>query len=71
MTLFIPCMQICDERTALREMLERYMNAYPAFRMKPIGAPGSQARDEQERLMALEDSARALLTPSPTYGSER
>lgn len=39
-------------------VLRRYMSAYPAFRIKPIGAPGSQARIEQENLMALEDAAR-------------
>ena len=46
---------------AMAAVLERYMNMYPAFRIKPEGAPGSQVRDEQERKMALEDAARALL----------
>lgn len=45
----------------LRHVLERYMAAYPAFRMKPVGAPGSEKRAEQENLMALEDAARAAI----------
>lgn len=49
------------QRNELRGLLERYMSAYPAFRIKPAGAPGSQVRDEQERLMALEDEARAAI----------
>ncbi len=46
---------IADELT---ELLERYVSAYPAFRIKPIGAPGSEKRIEQENLMALEDDAQ-------------
>ena len=42
-------------------VLERYINAYPAFRMKPVGAPNSPKRIEQENLMALEDAARAAI----------
>jgi hypothetical protein len=53
----------------LRTVLERYMFAYPAFRMKPIGAPGSPQRIESERLMALEEAAREALG-SPTTSSE-
>lgn len=45
----------------LVKVLERYMDAYPAFRIKPIGAPGSAARIEQENLMALEDAAKRLI----------
>lgn len=45
----------------LTAILGRYMAAYPAFRMKPIGAPGSVMRVEQENLMALEDAARAAI----------
>jgi hypothetical protein len=37
--------------------LERYVAAYPAFRMKPEGAPNSPVRIEQERLMLLEELA--------------
>jgi hypothetical protein len=54
----------------LRTVLERYMFAYPAFRMKPIGAPGSPARIESERLMALEEAARAALgSPNTSTGN--
>lgn len=62
----IPCYEcksefLEQERDALRTVLQRYMGAYPAFRMKPVGAEGSPARIEQENLMALEDAAiRAL-----------
>lgn len=50
-----------SEIDCLRLVLARYMDAYPAFRIKPTGAPGSPARLEQENLMALEDLARAAL----------
>jgi hypothetical protein len=53
--------QILSSHQQLAAIVERYMAAYPAFRMKPVGSPGSQVRDEQERLMALEDAARAAL----------
>lgn len=49
------------QRDELLEVLERYMAAYPAFRIKPEGAPGSPTRVEQERLMALEDCARVAI----------
>jgi hypothetical protein len=55
---------IVDEAEAAAEVLavlKRYVNAYPAFRMKPVGAPGSEKRIEQENLMALEDAARAAI----------
>ena len=45
----------------LLAVLQRYVNAYPAFRIKPIGAPGSEKRIEQENLMALEDAARTAI----------
>jgi hypothetical protein len=53
--------QLAAQRDAIAAVLERYVAAYPAFRIKPVGAPGSQVREEQERLMALEDAARAVL----------
>jgi len=52
------------DRETIEELcavLERYVGAYPAFRMKPIGAPGSPARIEQEGLMRLEDDAMVAL----------
>lgn len=51
----------CNAHDELVKLLQRYMAAYPAFRIKPIGAPGSEKRVEQENLMALEDTARAAL----------
>lgn len=50
------------QRDALMAALQRYVNAYPAFRMKPIGAEGSPARIEQENLMAIEEQAKAALS---------
>lgn len=50
-----------DRERELIELLKRYRNAYPAFRIKPEGAPGSPVRIEQERLMALEDAANAAI----------
>ena len=46
------------------EVLQRYVFAYPAFRIKPVGAPGSEKRIEQENLMALEDAAQELIRRS-------
>ena len=55
-------LSIPEHIEALRGILERYMFAYPAFRMKPVGAPGSPIRIEAERLMALEESAQKILS---------
>ncbi|MFA6204189.1 MAG: hypothetical protein WC710_13515 [Gallionella sp.] len=49
------------ERDELATVLTRYVSCYPAFRMKPMGAPNSSARIEQENLMSLEDAAREAL----------
>ena len=46
----------------MEEALRRYIAAYPAFRIKPIGAPGSPARLEQENLMALEEAGERALS---------
>lgn len=48
---------------ALRASLRFYVDAFPAFRSKPIGAPGSIERQTQKVHMDEEDKARALLTP--------
>lgn len=45
----------------LYEALEEYLRARPAFRLKPIGSPGSHARLEQEAAIAAEDKALAVL----------
>lgn len=52
---------LAAEVERLRGLLGRYMSAYPAFRMKPVGAEGSPARIEQENLMALEELAKDAL----------
>lgn len=54
-------LKLIEAAPDLLAVLQRYVNAYPAFRMKPIGAPGSPARIEQENLMALEDAAKAAI----------
>lgn len=51
----------------LLEVLSRYVSAYPAFRMKPVGAPGSDKRIEQQNLMALEDTAQAAIVAAKTH----
>jgi hypothetical protein len=68
-----PCVGVsahwmADERVSnevkakrFRHLLREYMEEYPAFRAKPVGAPHSEARCEQQRRIQLEDEARALL----------
>jgi hypothetical protein len=41
-------------------VLKDYLQLCPAFRMKPIGSPGSAARAQQDDHIALEDRARAI-----------
>lgn len=53
--------ELARENERLRELLTRYVYAYPAFRIRPIGAPGSEKRVDQESLIALEDAARTAL----------
>ena len=53
--------ELARENERLRYVLNRYISAYPAFRIRPVGAPGSKKRTEQENLMALEDAALAVL----------
>ena len=48
-------------QSRLLAMLQNYMATYPAFRIKPLGAPGSVARVDQEFRIALEDEARRLV----------
>lgn len=45
----------------LAALLAEYVAAHPAFRVKPIGAPGSIARAEQDAAIQLENAARAAL----------
>jgi len=41
--------------------LARYVATYPAFRAKPIGAPGSRERAHHDWLIQLEDDAMVAL----------
>lgn len=45
----------------LVEELNCYTRIYPAFRIRPVGAPCSAARTNQDNAIALEDSARDVL----------
>jgi len=51
---------------ALRALLIEYMAAHPAFRIKPIGAPNSDARLEQEIAVEREDRALRVTTRAHT-----
>lgn len=41
--------------------LEYYVGRYPAFRSKPIGQEGSQAREQQMRDIASEELSKVLI----------
>jgi hypothetical protein len=43
------------------ELLRQYVDEYPAFRTKPVGAEGSIARHEQDRRIVMEDWARKVI----------
>lgn len=46
---------------ALLAAAEQYLALRPAFRFKPVGAPGSAARREQDEQIAAEDALRAAI----------
>lgn len=46
----------------MKRTLREYLATWPAFRDRPVGAPASPSRIAQQREMALEDKARALLS---------
>lgn len=50
--------QIIAEMSAV---LRDVMAEYPAFRSKPMGAPGSFVRDRQDRQIALEDRIKKAI----------
>ena len=52
---------VVSERTDLIAALRDMLAEYPVYRGKPIGAPGSNARAEHDRRIAIEDRARATL----------
>lgn len=47
---------------ALENLLTYDRVERPAFRAKPVGAPNSSERIKQDKLIALEDAARAALS---------
>jgi hypothetical protein len=51
-----------QECSRLRVLLKAYLAKFPAFRSKPIGAPYSKERNQQQEHIALEDLARAAFT---------
>jgi hypothetical protein len=57
---------ILSQRDALRQALEDLLTydrvMRPAFRSKPLGAPNSQVRIDEDKLIACEDAALAALS---------
>lgn len=51
-----------DEQREMAALLREYMMEFPAFRSKPEGSPGSDARKAQQGDIAREDRVVALLT---------
>lgn len=49
------------QRDELLACLDTYVGLYPAFRSKPVGAPGSLARQGQNFAIQLEDRAYAAI----------
>ncbi len=49
------------DRDDLKQALKNLVALHPAFRSKPIGAPGSQARFEQDAAIAAEDAAMTVI----------
>lgn len=56
--LVLAAVQRYDE---LLLVVKDYLQICPAFRTKPIGAPGSDARAAQDEHIALEDRANSLI----------
>ena len=52
----------------LVEAMEELLRGNPVFRSKPVGAPGSPARLEQEAAIAAEDKARTALSAARGEG---
>lgn len=53
--------KVMSNNIEIYNLLKEYIEEYPAFRSKPIGAPHSLKRMEQERQIALEDKALKAL----------
>lgn len=58
-----PLLNHVDE---LAQLLREYMTEFPAFRAKPVGSPGSDARMAQESCIARENRARVALAAIDT-----
>jgi len=52
----------------LETVLRFYVDAFPAFRSKPVGAPGSVERKAQNVHIDYENLARKFLTPADGEG---
>ena len=46
----------------LLAVLRSYMEMFPAFRAKPVGAPESEMRAREDKLIVMEDAALAKAT---------
>lgn len=53
--------RLTEEAERLRNLLATYIEVVPAFRSKPIGDEGSEAREQQRAHIALEDTVRAAI----------
>jgi len=54
--------RLTRENEAMRKALEGMCAVFVPFRLKPVGAPGSSARAEQDEQIAAYDNARAALS---------
>jgi hypothetical protein len=60
-------MSDCALIAEMRELLTEYMNEFPAFRARPEGWAGSDARKEQEADIRREDRTLAVLALRPGF----
>ena len=59
--LSVTAIRVKREHDELARVLRFYVDAFPAFRHMPLGAPGSLERQALETHLDWEDRARALL----------
>lgn len=50
-----------SEAAHLADLLRWYVEEFPALRVRPIGAPNSDARQKQKRHVEIEVEAKAAL----------
>jgi hypothetical protein len=55
----------------MRELLIGYVLRYPAFRTKPVGAPDSLERHQQDMDINRENRARIVLALRPGFASAK